>query len=143
MTHFSDEAVAALATLRTYVERYPTMGVSAALSILDRAGAFAAIDEQADSPRVEGLLAESVRRSLQTDTDHEHAFWGRTGEFCSASSDCTWTYEEYLRNQSCTCGRSGERSPSLHAGGCSVWTSYHNLTGGIQGAGKSSRIDGS
>jgi hypothetical protein len=58
---FTPEAITALAELRRYAATYPTMGLSRALNTLDSAGTFAALDEQADTARAEGMLAEALQ----------------------------------------------------------------------------------
>lgn len=52
------EVSEALASLRTYAKRYPTMGLSAAFNVLDDAGVFAEIDEANDYASAEEILAE-------------------------------------------------------------------------------------
>lgn len=54
------EVSEALAHLRTYAAKYPTMGLSAALNVLDNAGVFATIDERNDYASAEEILAESA-----------------------------------------------------------------------------------
>lgn len=68
MTHeFESEVVQALAALRTYAERYPTMGLSAAVNTLDNAGVFARLDEQTDYASAEAILAESALKASAED----------------------------------------------------------------------------
>lgn len=52
------EVSEALAHLRTYAAKYPTMGLSAALNVLDNKGVFAEIDEANDYASAEEILAE-------------------------------------------------------------------------------------
>lgn len=61
------EVSEALASLRTYAKRYPTMGLSAALNVLDDAGVFAEIDERNDYASAEEILAESAADALRED----------------------------------------------------------------------------
>jgi hypothetical protein len=61
---FSPEVIEALASLRTYAGKYPTMGLSDAVNTLDNAGVFAALDEQTGYTAAEDILAEAVSRSL-------------------------------------------------------------------------------
>lgn len=61
------EVSEALASLRTYAKRYPTMGLSAALNVLDDAGVFSEIDERNDYASAEGILAESAADALRKD----------------------------------------------------------------------------
>ena len=127
---YSSETIKALAELRTYAERYPTMGLSGLINTLDNAGVFAALDEQTDyAPAVE-ILAEAALGSLEQKSGRwavqapDPAEWGDT------------TADDMARHQgltalpylSCTCGRPEETSPALHAGTCPVWAQHHNLT---------------
>lgn len=73
------EVSEALAHLRIYAAKYPTMGLSAALNVLDNAGVFATIDERNDYASAEEILAESALRSLNEELgkpDPEE--WGDT-----------------------------------------------------------------
>jgi len=57
---FAPEVLTALANLRTYAGRYPSMGLSEAINALDNAGVFAPVDEQTDYASAEELLAEGA-----------------------------------------------------------------------------------
>ena len=59
---FTPEALAALAALRLYAAGQ-NRDVRQAINLLDAAGVFAALDEQADTARAEGMLAESAAQS--------------------------------------------------------------------------------
>lgn len=64
---FGPEVIEALARLRHAASGIVglTSPLARDIQTLDRAGVFAALDEQADSARVEGILAESARRDLE------------------------------------------------------------------------------
>lgn len=57
---FSPEVIAALAELRTYAGKYPSMGLSERINTLDNAGVFAALDEQTDYASAVDVLAEAA-----------------------------------------------------------------------------------
>lgn len=104
------EVTEALAQLRTYAAKYPTMGLSAALNVLDNAGVFAEIDEANDYASAEEILAESAFRTL----DEELGARTPTGTGHDSSV--------------CTAGPLA--SPSQHSGTCPAWARHHNLTVG-------------
>lgn len=66
----------ALAHLRTYATRYPSMGLSEAINALDNAGVFAVLDEAADYASAEDILAEAALVSVPNTLDP--AEWGDT-----------------------------------------------------------------
>lgn len=65
---FDPKVINALAELRQYAAKYPTMGLSGRINALDNAGVFAALDEQTGYASAVEILAEGaaidmVRRS--------------------------------------------------------------------------------
>lgn len=118
---YSNEAIQALANLRTYARRYPTMGLSEAVNALDNAGVFAALDEQTDYASAESILAESAKADIDKALGAlDVAEWGDTTR-----------WDQFVR-QNCTCGLLDQTSPALHAGTCPVWAGYHNLPGRVE-----------
>lgn len=113
-----NETIVALAHLRTYAAKYPTMGLSDAVNTLDNAGVFHEIDEATDYASAEDILAESVAISLsRAGVDIDPAEWGDT------------TAADMARHQGvvvCTCAQP-RSSAALHALNCPVWAVHHNL----------------
>lgn len=101
-TQYSNDVLTALANLRTYAGRYPTMGLSEAINALDNAGVFADLDEQMDYASAESILAESAADDLAK--AHDPA----------------------------VCDTPEEFGPALHAGTCPAWATHHNLAGARQ-----------
>lgn len=62
---YSDETIKALAALRTYAVRYPSMGLSEAVNTLDNEGVFAALDEQTDHASAEDILREAALKEAE------------------------------------------------------------------------------
>lgn len=131
-TQYSDETIRALADLRVYAGRYPSMGLSEAINTLDNAGVFADLDEQTDyTPAVE-ILAESARKSVDEALGAlDPAEWGdttRADQFARQTGvDDPADIAAAVRRANCNCGRPDEPSPALHAGTCPVWALHHNL----------------
>jgi hypothetical protein len=57
---FDPKVINALAELRQYAAKYPTMGLSSLIDTLDNAGVFAALDEQTGYASAVEILAESA-----------------------------------------------------------------------------------
>lgn len=125
---FDPKTIEALAQLRVYTSRYPTMGVSEAINTLDNAGVFAALDEQTDYADAVDILAESAVKASADITFElnrpDPAEWGDT------------TAADMARHQGLTgtghdrsvCDAGPLASPSQHSGACPTWARHHNLT---------------
>ncbi len=152
---YNDETIQALAGLRAYAEKYPTMGLSGLINTLDNAGVFAALDEQTDyAPAVEILAEAAVIASRPLDPAEwgdttaadvaRHQGWERVPGTDTLRPARQALISEALRRDeveqgvpddttaalpfaSCTCGRPKESSPALHDGVCPVWARHHGL----------------
>lgn len=134
-TDVTPEVSEALAHLRTYAAKYPTMGLSAALNVLDNKGVFAEIDEANDYASAEEILAESALQATAADVfefnrpplDREE--WGDTTRAdIAARQGLAPTGSGHDRS---VCEADPLAGPSLHSGTCPVWAQHHNLTDGI------------
>jgi hypothetical protein len=70
---FDPKVIEALAELRRYAAKYPTMGLSGRINALDNAGVFAALDEQTGYASAVEILAESAQDDV---TKARHALSG-------------------------------------------------------------------
>jgi hypothetical protein len=129
---YSDETIKALAVLRSITsEDRERPEVIAAFNTLDNSGVFAALDEQTDYASATEILAESAAKAVAA---VDPAEWGDTTAADMARHQLAYYQGEYRdevrqmsEGASCTCGRRGEPSPTLHAGTCPVWAQHHNL----------------
>lgn len=140
---FSPETTEALAQLRVYASRYPTMGVSEAINALDNAGVFAALDEQTGYADAVDILAESAIRDTERDAGLDPEEWGdlTRADLARHQTDEARQYLVGLREESradhrgltgtghdrSACDADPLASPSQHSGACPTWARHHNL----------------
>lgn len=129
------EVSTALAELRRYAATYPSMGLSAALNVLDNAGVFAEIDERNDYASAEEILAESALRDIERQNGLDPEEWGDLTRADLARHQGLSGMDEHITadrsaleaHDPKVCTTDPLAGPSLHSGCCPVWQQHHNL----------------